>query len=314
MKAVATVPPFPPDGSVKTLGFGVIRWIQANLLQPDGDNAGEPVPADRRAAPLRLWWYAVDDSGRVHLPPRRPPPLEGLGEEAVRRRALPRRALRPGPLLALGRRRQARRQALTRCPGSSSPASPRPRPRTPSTRSARWPSDSDLEPDRGRPSGHRQDAHPRTRAAASSHPITASSSSQEGARPTFAVMDEPHHWTRATAAHALARVIRRNLAKVARAAAPGDDERARARPGLGRGGSYLAYVAISAKDARRVEGPPLRLPRGAVLTPEQLADEPTLREALRPPTATRPGSTSTALIGEIYDPSTPLRRSRAAST
>ena len=45
-------------------------------------------------------------------------------------------------------------------------------------------------------------------------PITAAAATAEGARPTFVVMDEPHHWLTANGGHKLAEVIRRNLAKV----------------------------------------------------------------------------------------------------
>jgi hypothetical protein len=44
-------------------------------------------------------------------------------------------------------------------------------------------------------------------------PITASSQTAEGARPSFAVLDETHHWLAANGGHKLAEVIRRNLGK-----------------------------------------------------------------------------------------------------
>ncbi|MGC5319304.1 terminase [Micromonospora arida] len=77
-------------------------------------------------------------------------------------------------------------------------------------------------------------------------PITASSSTQEGARPSFGVMDETHHWSESNGGKALARVIRRNLAKSRDGAArviettnahgPGEDTVAE--------DSYLAHLAI----------------------------------------------------------------------
>src|SRR5690606_31467979 len=76
-------------------------------------------------------------------------------------------------------------------------------------------------------------------------PITASSSTQEGARPSFAVLDETHHWTASNGGWKLAEVIRRNLAKsrdgmarsieTTNAHAPGEESVAEK--------SYLAYLA-----------------------------------------------------------------------
>lgn len=44
-------------------------------------------------------------------------------------------------------------------------------------------------------------------------PLTASAPTSEGARPTFVVEDETHHWTKARGGHDLDRVLRRNLGK-----------------------------------------------------------------------------------------------------
>ena len=62
--ALTTVEPFPLDGSVKTLGWGVIDWVEGWLLQPDGDEAGEPYRLTREQLNFVLWFYAVDDRGR----------------------------------------------------------------------------------------------------------------------------------------------------------------------------------------------------------------------------------------------------------
>jgi hypothetical protein len=37
-----SLPEFPLDGSVKTIGWQLIEWAESYLLQPDGDQAGEP--------------------------------------------------------------------------------------------------------------------------------------------------------------------------------------------------------------------------------------------------------------------------------
>ncbi|WP_229398191.1 hypothetical protein [Micromonospora okii] len=62
--ALTTLALFPLDGSVKTLGWGVVEWVEAWLLQPDGDEAGEPYRLTREQLNFVLWFYAVDDRGR----------------------------------------------------------------------------------------------------------------------------------------------------------------------------------------------------------------------------------------------------------
>ncbi|WWV91831.1 terminase large subunit [Microbacterium phage phiMiGM15] len=73
--------------------------------------------------------------------------------------------------------------------------------------------------------------------------VTASASTAEGGRYTFAIMDETHHWTAGNRGHDLADVIRRNLGKVdgrsietTNAHEPGRDSTAEK--------SYLAFLAI----------------------------------------------------------------------
>jgi phage terminase large subunit-like protein len=139
-------------------------------------------------------------------------------------------------------------------------------------------------------------------------PITASSSSQEGARPTFAVADEPHHWTKSNGGQALARVIRRNLAKVqgrlietTNAHEPGQDSVAEQ--------SYQAFLKQREGKTRRTEI--LYDCREApALSPEELADEDTLRAALLATYGDSVWVDIETLIGEIYDPDTSPEESR----
>ena len=63
MTAVTSLPPFPVD-EVKTLGFGVLAWIEDHLVQPDGPTAGDPFETTAEQVNFVLWLYAVDDSGR----------------------------------------------------------------------------------------------------------------------------------------------------------------------------------------------------------------------------------------------------------
>jgi hypothetical protein len=47
-----------------SLGWGVINWLAANLLQPGGPRAGKPFLPTLEQARFLVWWYAVDERGR----------------------------------------------------------------------------------------------------------------------------------------------------------------------------------------------------------------------------------------------------------
>lgn len=47
-----------------TIGWDVIDWASDNLIQPDGEHAGEPWVFTAEQMRFLLWWYAVDADGR----------------------------------------------------------------------------------------------------------------------------------------------------------------------------------------------------------------------------------------------------------
>ena len=47
-----------------TLGWAVIDWCEAKLLQPDGPDAGEPWKFTKEQQRFVLWWYAINADGR----------------------------------------------------------------------------------------------------------------------------------------------------------------------------------------------------------------------------------------------------------
>ena len=61
---LVTMPPFPLDGSVRTLGPGVVQWMTENLIQPDGPRAGKPFVPSPDQVDFLLWFYALDDQAR----------------------------------------------------------------------------------------------------------------------------------------------------------------------------------------------------------------------------------------------------------
>ncbi|TCO56898.1 hypothetical protein [Actinocrispum wychmicini] len=48
----------------RSLGWGVINWLAANVLQPGGPRAGKPFLPTLEQARFLVWWYAVDERGR----------------------------------------------------------------------------------------------------------------------------------------------------------------------------------------------------------------------------------------------------------
>lgn len=61
---LVTMPPFPLDGSVRTLGVQVVTWCHQNLTQPNGPRAGQPFRFTPGQINFILWAYAVDPQGR----------------------------------------------------------------------------------------------------------------------------------------------------------------------------------------------------------------------------------------------------------
>lgn len=61
---LVTMPPFPLDGSICTLGVGVVEWMRDNLVQPDGPTAGGPFRPSSDQIDFLLWFYALDEQAR----------------------------------------------------------------------------------------------------------------------------------------------------------------------------------------------------------------------------------------------------------
>ncbi|MGC5319303.1 hypothetical protein ACPXB5_11255 [Micromonospora arida] len=62
--ALRSLSTFPADGSVRTLGWGVVEWVEEWLQQPDGDNAGDPYEMTAEQVNFVLWFYAIDTRGK----------------------------------------------------------------------------------------------------------------------------------------------------------------------------------------------------------------------------------------------------------
>lgn len=305
VKAVVSLANFPLDGSVKTLGWQVVAWVEEMLRQPDGDDAGAPFRLTPEQLNFVLWFYAVDERGRFRY-----------------RRAVLRRSKGWGKSPFLGALCLVELCGPVRFGGwdaSGEPVGvPHPMPwinlagvsetQTQNTMSVvlsmleNAPAVEDYGLDIGltrifAPGGGRLT------------PITASSSTQEGARPSFAVMDETHHWTESNGGWKLARVIRRNLAKsrdgsarsieTTNAHAPGEDSVAES--------SYMDHLAIT-EGRTRSNG--LLYDSREAPGHVDLADPDLLLEGLAAAYGDASWVDLERIREEVYDPSTPPEESR----
>lgn len=304
MSDTVSLPQFPLDGSIKTLGWAVIDWCEGYLLQPDGDEAGEPFTFTREQLNFILWFYAIDAGGKF-----------------VYRRAVLRRAKGWGKSPFLGALALAELCGPVRFGGwdkDGEPiAIPHPKPwiviagvsetQTQNTFDAirAMCEESALVDDYGLDVGMTRILT----ATGKIVPITANSATQEGARPSFAIMDETHHWTASNGGHKLARVVRRNLAKSRDGAArvvettnahePGADSTAEK--------SYLAWRAI-AEGRSRAKG--ILYDTREAPADVDLADEAAVLAALRVAYGDATWVDLERILAEIYDPDTPPEEAR----
>lgn len=140
-------------------------------------------------------------------------------------------------------------------------------------------------------------------------PITASAPTAEGARPSFVVMDETHHWTSGNGGHKLADVIRRNLGKSRDGAARSVESTNAHEPGQDSVAerSYNAWQATQAGRTRR-EG--LLYDAREAPPDVDLTDEAALLAALEAAYGDSAWVDLERLVDEVYDPGTPADVSR----
>jgi hypothetical protein len=302
MEAIVTIPTFPADR--KTLGWAVVDWIEEYLVQPDGDEAGEPYRLTDEQLRFVLWFYAVDEKGRFTY-----------------RRAILRRAKGWGKspfLAALALAELAGPVRFGGWAGDGEPiAIPHPKPwiviagvserQTANTLDAlrAMLEGSDAVERYGLDVGMTRILSPRGKI----EPITTSSATQEGARPSFAIMDETHHWTKSNGGMKLARTVRRNLAKsrdgsarvieTTNAHEPGQESVAEA--------SYLAWRAI-VEGRSRAEG--ILYDSREAPGDVDLSKPDEVRAALAVTYGDSFWIDLDRILGEVYDPDTPPEEAR----
>jgi hypothetical protein len=300
--AVVTRPEGLPEHS---LGYEIIDWAETYLKQPDGPNAGDPFKFTTEQEDFLLWWYGIDKTGRF-----------------IYRRAVLRRAKGWGKSPFLGAICLVELCGPCRFDGWTADdfpvAVPHSMPwinlagvsevQTTNTMSVvlSMVEGSPIVDDFGLDVGLTRIYTP---GGGRLVPITASAPSAEGARPSFAVLDETHHWTESNGGAKLARVIRRNLAKsrdgaaraieTTNAHAPGEDSVAER--------SYQDFLAIA--EGRSKSGGLLYDSREAPAGIE-LADRKQLLEGLKVAYGDANWVDLSRIADEVYDPGTPAEESR----
>lgn len=304
--AITTRPEgLPDDHGFATLGYDVIAWGEQKLAQPDGPDAGGPWRYTPEQEDFLLWFYAIDDDGRF-----------------VFRRAALRRSKGWGKSPFAGGIGLTELVGPCRFGGWTSTRDPivipHPVPwvnlagvsetQTQNTMTVilAMIEPTDLADEYGLDVGLTRIL---TETGGQLRPITASSSTQEGARPSFAILDEPHHWHESNGGHKLARVIRRNLAKSRDGAARALETTNAHEPGLGsvaektyqdfrttqEGGPKLSGILYDSREAP---------------ADVELADEASLRAGLTAAYGDASWIDLDRLVGEVYDPGTPPEESR----
>jgi hypothetical protein len=317
MQAITTVPTFP--ATQPTIGWGVIDFIEGRgdyeglgLLQPDGDNAGELFELTQEQRRFVLWFYAVDEHGRF-----------------IYRRSVLRRSKGWGksPFLAAlalaelcGPVRFSHFEVdsfgITTAVGERHPM-----PWVVIAGVSETQTENTMAAIRAMVDESATQAHfgvdvgimrIRLPNGGKIVPVTANAATQEGARPTFAIMDETHHWTESNGGAKLARVIRRNLAKARGGAARVIETTNAHNPGAESVAerSYLAFLAIR-------EGRALSPDESGILYDSReapgdvdLGNPIELRAALVATYGDATWVDIDRILAEIYDPDTPPEEAR----
>ncbi|WP_035800387.1 hypothetical protein [Kitasatospora mediocidica] len=199
--------PLPPD---QTLGYRVLDWCRDNLVQPDGDHQGDPFIFTDEQAAFITHFYAVDGAGKFTYRRGVISRPKGWGKSPMLAAICCAELL--GPVVYEGR------DAFSGEPIGRPQASPLVQ--LAAVSEDQTGNTYDLVQEMLK--GPALENYPsldigltRTFSATGKLiPVTASSTSREGQRTTFAVLDETHLWNAVNGGHRLSDVLRRNLAKM----------------------------------------------------------------------------------------------------
>jgi hypothetical protein len=300
--AVTSLPAGQPE---HTLGWDVLAWTGDYVLQPDGPDAGGPWRFTREQVLFVLWWYAIDKRGRW-----------------LYTRGVLRRAKGWGKTPVVGALALAELCGPVRFGGWDAAGKPVAiptsaawvqlsgvsLPQTTNTMSMvlAMASESPIVDDYGLDLGLTRIF---TRAGGRLEPITAAAATAEGARPTFLVEDETHHWTESNNGLDLDKTNRRNLGK-SRDGAARMLETTNAHASGSGSVAEKSYEAWQAIDEGRSRSTGLLYDAREAPAGVDLADEDQLTEGLEAAYGDSAWVDLERIRDEVWDPATPPEDSR----
>ena len=291
---------WPSDYGIPTLGLDLLAWSETELIQPDGEQAGQPWRWRESQGRFISWFYALDDDGnylfrrgQIVLP-------KGAGKSPVAAALAVCNLL--GPVVFDGW--DAHREPVGR---------PHPSPRVQLAAVSQDQADNTMSlaiamVGADAPISHHTMLDPGVTRIRAPHgllwPVTASAPSREGDRSTFAVLDETHLWTSSNGGQRLAATIRRNLGKMGGRSIettntwlPGSGSVAEGTAAYG--ANLVAGQAVSGSD--QDYGVLRWHPMPIGFTEDDLHDKTKLRDSLTYLYSDSPWVSVDRIMAEIYD-------------
>lgn len=196
----------------ESLGYQILRWAEQYIVQPDGENAGEPWRFTKEQKRFILWMYSVDRKGRWLYPDISLRRAKGWGKTPLLAALAIIEFL--GPCRFSHWDKRTGRPVGKRVPLPLVQLAAVSLDQTANTRDmirgmlANSPAEYEFNLELGKERIQFKDGSP-----GRIEPVAASSRTLEGARPTFVLADETHHWIASNGGHAVMATLRRNIGK-----------------------------------------------------------------------------------------------------
>lgn len=283
----------PPEN--RTLGWAALAWTAEYLRQPDGPNAGSSWKYTPEQVRILLRWYEIDDRGRFVRRRGVLRRMKGWGKDPFSASlaavelcgpcrfdgfdagGAPVAVAHPAAWIQVAAvSLDQTRNTMTLFPGLFSPAA-----------------HDDFKLDLGKTIIY-------ARGVGRIEAVTSSPSALEGGRPTFTILNETQEWRESNEGHAMAAVIRRNLAKSNDGAARAMEICNAHRP------DEESVAEVTYEAMRKADGDVSDLYYDAVEAPPvpDLTDRDTLRAALLLARGDSTWVDVDRLCDEIADPAT----------
>lgn len=199
------IPAYEPE---LTIGHHVLWWAEKNIRQPDGENAGEPFKFTPEQRHFILWFYAVDRRGKWVYRTAALRRAKGWGKSPLLAALCIIEFLGPARFWKFVDGEAIGRSVAAPWVQLAATAIHQTVNTMDSIRGMLVESPLAAELDIGKTIVQFKDGRP-----GKIEPVTSNSATLEGGRPTFAVLDETHHWTESNGGWKVQEVIDRNIRK-----------------------------------------------------------------------------------------------------